>query len=724
MDFLQAHPFKGYIDKTECRGITAPQLQVVFEYATEKCCNWHDSAPKEFSATSGQRLDMDILNLYHLCFWLIKPATALDDCALVELFTAEEQVPTWLVSHWWGERIRDFVACISQHVIVRQAADDVAYWVCAYANRQHSISQELSEDVTQTSFFKSMVRARGIVLVLDEETVASGPATPFSRVWCAFEIYVATVDMPELVLDIATTTDGKAHFLTETPTKSDHRLGPSCAPELKALREQHFPLGVVKPGMHFCIQNAKATVESDRAHILNWIAGRRPWLEPLSHHVKYARLNRSLAGFFATAIWPQAVDKPRLVEELGLVDILAADTERKQLNMFFSSSSFTDDDAKILAKGFPPVLEALRLTFFSKEISSESVCALAAKMPATLKVVVLKFRDTKCMIGDRALAALGESLPPGLEELSLKCNAGSDIGDAGVAALAAGLRASLRSLNLQFNYTKVGNAGLAALARNLPKSVKHLFLYLAGTAVGDSGIAALADRLPQSAEVLDLSFSNCDDGAVTDASVAALAIGLPSSLKNVKLSVCDSYKVSDAGVAALAAKLPSTLQSLDARFFGCVRLTAAGVKALACQIPDASRILLDLRPSADSDMYFDSLEVLRAWQLSAERLDLPDAAVLPSDLEIAEPAQPFCEKRLVREKLKELFYDADENHNGMMSAAEFVRCMKGLNSRMTRSQCLRLFRHAEKNKSDRMSVGEFCDFLFARPECRLVAEVD
>ncbi|CAE8635508.1 unnamed protein product, partial [Polarella glacialis] len=45
--------------------------------------------------------------------------------------------PRWFCSHWWGEAVLDFICCCEKHAQVRLLGNDSAYWVCAYANRQH-----------------------------------------------------------------------------------------------------------------------------------------------------------------------------------------------------------------------------------------------------------------------------------------------------------------------------------------------------------------------------------------------------------------------------------------------------------------------------------------------------------------------------------------------------------------------------------------------------------
>jgi hypothetical protein len=181
----EAFPFQGYIQKVEERGISHEQLVRVETFAATHCPSWHDIRAAE------DTLSMDTLNLYQLTPWCIKPATNERNCSMVELFSDSPCLPTNFCSHWWGEPLRDFVACIGRHCAVRQLCfRSTFYWICAYANRQHALSEELNDDPKQTSFYKAMCLADCLLLILDNV----GPAMPFTRVWCAYELFMALID--------------------------------------------------------------------------------------------------------------------------------------------------------------------------------------------------------------------------------------------------------------------------------------------------------------------------------------------------------------------------------------------------------------------------------------------------------------------------------------------------------------------------------------------------
>ena len=63
-------------------------------------------------------------------------------CSYIELVATRPQPPKWFVSHWWGEPVADFVACIERHSQdhgyghwkkdgwFETYDESTAYWVC------------------------------------------------------------------------------------------------------------------------------------------------------------------------------------------------------------------------------------------------------------------------------------------------------------------------------------------------------------------------------------------------------------------------------------------------------------------------------------------------------------------------------------------------------------------------------------------------------------------
>jgi hypothetical protein len=415
---LAAHfPYRGSINMTEHRAITVGQLRGICEFLKQTCTSWHDTASPTLSRTSGQALAMEILNLYHVNEWLIKPAATEYRCSFVEHVTHEKQSPEWYLSHWWGTLVKSFTACVQEHARLRGLLADDKYWICAYANRQHCIEEELHMDPCQTSFFKAMQLSQGVLLVLDERSVHGGPATPFTRIWCALELHVALEYMPSMLLDVATSghSDG-VHILTRNPTHVDTLTNPHDFEYAKATREASFPLEVISKGLTLELEKAEATKDSDRTHILNLLACRDLESPPLREHENYQRVNKMLRAFFAEVSWRQAVLKGTFLD-LDLAAALSADTWRDSLRLDFTccrGKNVDDDCINALSRGLSENLKELSLSFsFCSRITNEGVIILARRLPSSLETLVLDF--TGCVrIGDAAFAALIRHCPPNL----------------------------------------------------------------------------------------------------------------------------------------------------------------------------------------------------------------------------------------------------------------------------------------------------------------------
>lgn len=282
-----------------------------------------------------QHLDIHSTNLYHANAWLIRPATYDRNCAFVELLTGKDQVPKWFCSHWWGEALTSFLKCIERHVETRGLSGEDPYWVCAYANRQHLLHMEVTDDPRESSFFKALAleKCTGVLLILDPKRKDSGPATPFSRIWCNFEEAVAVDFDCGLILDIATCTNGRATVLTEGTTQVDEdkaRHAGTLATRQKMIREAPFPIDILEAGLKIKVQDGFASEASDKHHILNCIANTPLEETPPKTHENYDRVNNKLRAVFATAAWRNAAQKGK-VETLKLPEVLSAN---KWLGMF------------------------------------------------------------------------------------------------------------------------------------------------------------------------------------------------------------------------------------------------------------------------------------------------------------------------------------------------------------------------------------------------------
>lgn len=352
----------------EHRGIQIAQLQQLVEFLRRRVrrggaiSGWRDPC-------SGKQLRLQSMNLYNAVHWVIRPLTQPQGCSYVEAIAEQAalQIPTWFVSHWWGEALLDFVACLQVHQQTRMLPNTSAYWICAYANNQHELANDLAKDPTESSFMKAMQISDGIFLILDPAS------TPFTRIWCCFEVGVVTLakrgilnsqcaDMSSalrsviqrdgcdgrkqgLLLDIGTASSrGGAQVLSDCPCASDERNaqqfsfgGGASAVFWKFMREQTFPTHILLRGLDVGITSAEASVEGDRFRILNALAGEPPGASviPNLESEKYDKINKALRGMFAEVMWHRVL-QPGSADFAAVARVMVEDLTRKELTLQLS----------------------------------------------------------------------------------------------------------------------------------------------------------------------------------------------------------------------------------------------------------------------------------------------------------------------------------------------------------------------------------------------------
>lgn len=112
-------------------------------------------------------------------------------CSYVETIAKGQQIPSWFVSHLWGESVFDFVKCVKQYAEDHDnySLDDVHYWICAYANNQHDLGASNSDYPEILSFtMKAIVELADYnkaLSIVDPEATRK-----FTRIWCCLEIFM------------------------------------------------------------------------------------------------------------------------------------------------------------------------------------------------------------------------------------------------------------------------------------------------------------------------------------------------------------------------------------------------------------------------------------------------------------------------------------------------------------------------------------------------------
>ncbi|CAE8720643.1 unnamed protein product [Polarella glacialis] len=410
----------------------------------------------------------------------------------------EAVAPNWFCSHWWGEAVLDFIKCCEKHVAIHQLGAESAYWVCAYANRQHELGVDLGSDPMQSSFLKAMELSQGVLLILDPE------ATPFLRIWCCFEGGVvslaqrgalskqpaASSDCPgretlpsALHLDIATVDgNGMAQLITQRLTKQEEKVEESRAPyaksgwEFKSERERGFPIELVRKGLRVKITKAEASKESDKTQILNVLAGRpidELEAEPDYHHPMLCQVDTTLRGMFAAAVWLVALKKDAGITEgadlpMELLEAaLREDVSRQELEMNLQGVA-TQHHLSALCKAVEPLKNLTRFHLdLSQCRSLTSIAKLGHSLERLTNLRQLSVNLAFCK-GLTSIAELAHSLGALTNLQQLTVNLRFCEGLASIAELGRSLErlTNLQQLSVNLRFCE-GLTSIAELAHSL-----------------------------------------------------------------------------------------------------------------------------------------------------------------------------------------------------------------------------------------------------------------
>ena len=279
----------------EERGITLAQLRRVYAQIEHRCLR------EGWKNRDGKQLQPAEVNLYDLNKYLLMPDTKEKRVSYVEHITGGiAQRPQWFVSHWWGEPVADFIACIEQHAADRGLEDDVPYWVCAYANNQHHLAPLVNPDASP--FRKALDLSVGTVTVLDQGGMC------YTRVWCVYEIYTTMQAAKDksFYYDIYT---AKSHHHPQLGTRKAVGLSDPGEQEREnsasGLREQFFPLDLAERAFEVSVRDAQASVEEDRLAIHETIKRS----SPEAGDEAFASLDRALHARFALLVGTQLANR-------------------------------------------------------------------------------------------------------------------------------------------------------------------------------------------------------------------------------------------------------------------------------------------------------------------------------------------------------------------------------------------------------------------------------
>jgi len=388
------------IAQTEFRAIQFGQLKELgFNQICTRCeCEgWMSTNPSQ----PHSRLTAEMVTLYDASELIVIPATSHRECSFVELLATAPQEPVWFTSHWWGSPVLSFVRCVAQHVEDHLLKDDTTYWVCGYAINQHKITVDggISANPIESAFVKAIELAQGRVLcIMDEE------GTVYTRIWCClesficlrrerdgfsgrYEVYTAKsgCDAYAVVSFIKTnntTLSSAMHAALKgekitIPIENRNAVGitnGTCPadygwPAIKNMREASFPATLANQSQDICIEEANATVDDDKKHILNYIAERDLELEPLTSHARYDQTNKLLQGKYAAAMWRRLLEAG---EDMQMCASKLRFSGLRRLSFsFHNCRQFNDEALELLLKNLPssPPLVDLRLDLSQSRVT-------------------------------------------------------------------------------------------------------------------------------------------------------------------------------------------------------------------------------------------------------------------------------------------------------------------------------------------------------------------
>jgi len=423
--------FQGYIDHREDRAITCPQFKMVLKWTREHCHRWRDADPPELSKTSRMHLNMDFMNTYHLNHWLIKPATMEKDSSFVEMLTDRKQPADWFVIHWWGDRLKDVLKCLELQMQIRDLPYSTAFWFGAFACRAHSMTDDVGANPEATCYFRAMKQAKfQVLLILDSKTEHTGPATPFKRAWCGYEMSMTLAQGNENItlLDVATCEGTRPTLVTMGLTKAEDAMeivDNGSGYKAKAEREKGFNLEIVTLAMNIQVQNGQTVRPKDKQKILNSIAQRDLNLPADMKHESYnkynARLRSMLALGFWRRVWMGAGENSEAQQlQQKVAQALKGDEWRDKLDISMAYMSGSDIDDKILmaTKNFPKDLKHLNLDLRGTDLTPDTVTAVALALPRGLLTLNLDLAGNP-KVENSTVEHLVARLPPNLASLRM-----------------------------------------------------------------------------------------------------------------------------------------------------------------------------------------------------------------------------------------------------------------------------------------------------------------
>lgn len=216
-------------------------------------------------------------------------------------------------------------------------------------------------------------------------------------------------------MDVATFTLGSgAELITHGMTEQEEKLdlqSPGSGIRAKAAREASFPVEVADAGLVVQIENTEVSKEDDRALLLRSAAGMTQQTE---EPAILAELNARLRALFAAVLWSRVTVGEKEAKSSAarrrltkVASALRKDASRRTLEMH--TEGLDSEGFRLLSESLPPGLNELSLSLRCSNMKNEDVDVLAKALPKNMKELRLDF--TGCRnLADAGVAKLAGNL--------------------------------------------------------------------------------------------------------------------------------------------------------------------------------------------------------------------------------------------------------------------------------------------------------------------------
>jgi hypothetical protein len=281
----------------------------------------------------------------------------------------------------------------------RELDENTGFWLGAFACRPHSFHDDVGVNPQSTCYFRAMKQAKfHVLLVLDAKSDWAGPATPFKRAWCGYEMSMCLgTNENNAVVDIVTS-EGRPSIITHglTKTEANHeQMDAGSGYRMKAEREKSFSMEVIALALNIHVQSGTTVRPRDKQRILNSIAQRDLEEKPLLQHENYTRYNQRLRALFALAFWRRVMSVSGEQSEMQqlqqkMAQAVKGDEWRASLDLSFAfmtgSGADVDEKVALAIRNLPSNLKHLHIDLTGADISNETLAEISKNLPKGLEI--------------------------------------------------------------------------------------------------------------------------------------------------------------------------------------------------------------------------------------------------------------------------------------------------------------------------------------------------